>query len=65
MKIGFWPLTILYFVVIVLGTYAMVEAYQQKNDFSLFVRGVLVIIWSIFFVNRMRNFLKERNSFDD
>lgn len=62
MKKRFWPTTILYFIVVVLSIYAMVEAYQQKNDFNLFVRGVLVFIWSAFLVNRMRNFYKERKS---
>jgi hypothetical protein len=62
MKKRFWLLTILYFVAIILGIYAMVEAYQQKNDFNLFIRGVLVFIWSVFLVNRMQKFYKERNT---
>lgn len=61
MKKPFWPLTILYFGAVILGIYAMVEAYQQKNDFNLFFRGVLVFLWTIYLINRIRGFYKTRN----
>ncbi len=59
MKKPFWPLTILYFGAVILGIYGMVEAYQQKNDFNLFFRGVLVFLWTIFLIDRIRKHLKE------
>jgi len=62
MKKRFWALTILYFVAVLLGIYAMVEAYQQKNDFSLFFRGVLVFLWSVYLINRVVSFYKIKNT---
>lgn len=61
MKKPFWPLTILYFGAIILGIYGMVEAYKQKNDFNLFFRGVLVLLWTGYLINRIRGFYKNRN----
>jgi uncharacterized membrane protein len=61
-KTRYMMATIIGVVLVLLGTYSFIDAYKQNDNFKIFMRGLLLLIWTIYAITYAVLYRKETRS---
>lgn len=58
----YFIVTIIGIILVLLGTFSFIEGYKQNDNFKIFIRGLLLIIWTIYAISYAVLYRKETRS---
>ena len=61
-KTRYMMATIIGVVLVLLGTNSFIDAYKQNDNFKIFMRGLLLLIWTIYAITCAVLYRKETRS---